>query len=163
MGQVDEAGTPLLLNGTGVRSVAWFKGFVAGLYLMDLANAPEQAVNMAGTKRLQIRMLYTVPAGEFFKALNKGVARNVTPEQLAALQGPLAQHAQLVGELRELRKGDGVDLDHEPGRGLVMQVNGTLRGNAVPSDDLFAAVLASFVGKRPFDERLKAGLLGRKG
>jgi len=91
------------------------------------------------------------------------VSRDGTLEQLVALQLPLAQFAEVVGELREMHKGDIVDLDHEPGRGLVMQVSGTLRGDPVPSDDPFAAVLVSLVGKRPCDERLKAGLLGLKG
>jgi len=97
------------------------------------------------------------------EAPKNGVSCDVTPEQLVALQEPLAQLAQLVGALRAMRKGDIADLYHEPGRGLVMQVSGTLRGDPVPSDDPFAAVLVSLVGKRPCDERLKAGLLGLKG
>jgi hypothetical protein len=162
-GQAEVAGTALRLNGTGIRAVAWFKGYAAGLYLPSAASTPEQAVEMPGPKRIQIRMLNDVPAEEFVKALNKGVARNVTPQELAALQDGLAQFARQVGALKQVKTGDVVNLDHEPGRGLLMRVNGTLRGDAIAGDDLFAAVLRSFVGQRPFDEKLKAGLLGRKG
>lgn len=161
-GQADVAGTVLRLNGTGIRGVAWFKGYAAGLYLPLAASLAEEAVAMPGPKRLQIRMLYTVPAGEFVKALNKGVSRNVTPEQLAALQDAQAQFARQVGELREVRKGDVINLDLEPGRGLVMHVNGKLQDDPVPGEHLYAAVLKSFVGQRPYDEKLKAGLLDRK-
>jgi len=162
-GQAEVAGTALRLNGTGVRAVAWFKGYAAGLYLPSAASTPEQAVEMPGPKRIQIRMLKDVPAEEFVKALNKGVARNVTPQELTALQDGLAQFARQVGALGQVKTGDVVNLDHEPGRGLLMRVNGTLRGDPIAGDDLFAAVLRSFVGQRPFDEKLKAGLLGRKG
>ena len=161
-GESKLADTTLRLNGTGVRAVAWFKGYAVGLYLPAQASMPERAVGMAGPKRLQIRMLYTVPAEEFVKALNKGVARNSTEQEMAVLNAPLAQFARQVGALGQVRVGDVVDLDHEPGQGLAMRVNGTLRGDVVPGDALFAAVLRSFVGDRPYDQKMKAGLLGRK-
>lgn len=161
-GEVQLGGTALRLNGTGVRAVAWFKGYVVGLYLPAKASTPEAVVAMAGPKRLQIRMLHTVPAEEFVKALNKGVARNSTEQEMAGLKAPLEQFARQVGALGQVRAGDVVDLDHEPGLGMAMRVNGTLRGDRVPGDDLFAAVLRSFVGDRPYDPKLKAGLLGRK-
>lgn len=156
------AGTRLRLNGTGVRGVAWFKGYAVGLYLPEAASTAERAVAMAGPKRLQIRMLYTVPAEEFVKALNKGVVRNATEQEMSRLTAPLAQFARQVGALSQVKVGDVVDLDHEPGKGLTMRVNGTLRGDLVPGDALFAAVLRSFVGDRPYDKKMKAGLLGRK-
>lgn len=156
------AGTRLKLNGTGVRAVAWFKGYAVGLYLPELATTAERAVAMPGPKRLQLRMLYTVPAEEFVKALNKGVTRNASEQEMAGLAAPLAQFARQVGALGQVREGDVVDLDHEPGQGMVMRVNGKLRGDLVPGDALFAAVLRSFVGERPYDKKMKAGLLGRK-
>ncbi len=166
-GQWFDSRTPLgdaelQLNGTGVRAVAWFKGYVVGLYLPQAASTASEAVAMPGPKRLQLRMLQTVPAEEFVKALNKGVTRNSTAQELAVLKAPLAQLARQVGALGQVRQGDVIDLDHQPGEGLAMRVNGTLRGDPVPGDALFAAVLRSFVGDRPYDQKLKAGLLGRK-
>ena len=157
-----QGGAELRLNGTGVRAVAWFKGYVVGLYLPHAASTASEAVAMPGPKRLQLRMLQTVPAEEFVKALNKGVTRNSTAQELAVLKAPLAQFARQVGALGQVRQGDVIDLDHQPGEGLAMRVNGTLRGDPVPGDALFAAVLRSFVGDRPYDQKLKAGLLGRK-
>jgi len=154
------AGSNLLLNGTGVRQVAWFKGFAAGLYLLAHAASAEQALAQTGPKRLQLRMLREVPAGEFVKALNKGVARNASPRELQILEPALEQLDQLIGALGKVQPGDVVDLDHEPGRGLVMRVNGTLRGDAVGGDGMFPALLRAFVGDKPYDDKLKAGLLG---
>jgi hypothetical protein len=59
-----------------------------------------------------------------------------------------------------VRKGDTVDLDLDPGRGTLFGLNGTLRGEPVTGDDFYAALLRSFVGDKPYDKRLKAGLLG---
>ena len=154
------AGTELRLNGAGVRAVAWFKAFAAGLYLARPARSTQEVTALAGPKRLQLRMLRELPAAEFNKAVHKGVARNVSVAQLQALQVRLDQFGAQVDALGKLKAGDVVDLDHEPGRGMAMKVNGTLRGAAIEGDDFFAAVLLSFLGDQPYDPKLKAGLLG---
>ena len=79
-GRMLVAGAELRLNGIGLRAVAWFKGFVAGLYLTGSASTPRQVLAQAGPKRLQLRMLQDVPAAEFVKALQRGIDRNATPD-----------------------------------------------------------------------------------
>jgi hypothetical protein len=59
-----------------------------------------------------------------------------------------------------VKKGDRIDLDQDPTRGTLFALNGTLRGEPIAGADFYAALLASFVGQRPYDKRLKAGLLG---
>lgn len=155
------AGTELLLNGTGVRAVAWFTGYAAGLYLPMRATAADQAVAMEGPKRLQMRMLYEVPAGEFVKAFRKGVQRNITPAELPRLAARMDRFAALVAAVGKVKKGDVVDLDLEPGRGTAFRLNGTLRGEPIEGSDFYAALLRSFIGDHPYDQKLKAGLLGQ--
>jgi Chalcone isomerase-like len=157
--RVTLAGSELLLNGTGVRAVAWFKGYAAGLYLRTRSRNAEQVLAQPGPKRLQMRMLQDVPAAEFVKAFRKGVERNASPAELPQLAERMASFEALVGALGQVRKGDLVNLDLEPGRGTVFSVNGTLRGEAIAGEDFFAALLRSFVGDRPYDSKLKAGLL----
>ena len=77
--------TELQLNGTGVRAVAWFKGYAAGLYLTQPGRDLAQVLAAHGPKRLQLRLLQDVPAAEFVKALRKGIDRNTPPDELAAL------------------------------------------------------------------------------
>ena len=155
------AGTRLVLNGTGVRKVAWFTGYAAGLYLTARATTAAQALATPGAKRLQLRMVHDVPAKEFTKALLKGVARNSSPPQLAALDGRLERFSALIDAVGEVKKNDVVDLDFEPGQGLVFRVNGKVQGDAIAGDDLYAALLRAFLGGRPYDEKLRAGLLGQ--
>lgn len=154
------AGSELQLNGTGLRAVAWLKGYAAGLYLREPATTAAQAVAMAGPKRLQLRMLQEVPSGEFVKAFRKGMSRNAAPGEAERLAERMGRFATLVEQVGTVRKGDVVDLDFDPARGTVFTYNGRSRGEAIPGDDFYAVLLLSFIGERPYDKRLKAGLLG---
>lgn len=155
-------GAELRLNGTGVRQVAWFKGYLAALYLTVPARTAAQVVAAPGPKRLQLRMLHEVPAVEFSKALRKGVARNVAAANLPALQERVDLLVAQIDALGKVRKKDVVDLDFEPGRGLVMTVNASARGAVIAGDDFYNALLLSFVGEVPYDDKMRAGLLGQR-
>lgn len=155
------AGSELLLNGVGVRAVAWFTGYAAGLYLPSRTPSAAQAVALEGPKRLQMRMLYEVPAAEFVKAFRKGVERNVPASELPRLAQRADRFAAMVAAVGKVRKGDVVDLDFEPGRGTLFSLNGTLRGEPIEGNDFYAALLRSFIGDHPYDPKLKAGLLGQ--
>lgn len=156
------AGAELRLNGTGVRQVAWFKGYLAALYLTVPASTAADAVAAPGPKRIQLRMLHEVPAVEFSKALRKGVGRNAAPSTPEALNERVERLVRDIDAIGKVRAGDRVDLDFEPGRGLLMSINGTLRSGPIPGDDFYGALLRSFVGERVYDDKMRAGLLGQK-
>ncbi len=158
--QVVVAGAALLLNGTGVRAVAWFKGYAAGLYLVKRATTAAQAVAMPGPKRLQMRMLQDVPAAEFVKAFNKGMIRNVSSTEAEQLTERMSRFDALITQTGKVRNGDVIDLDLDPAQGTLFGLNGSLRGQAIPGDDFYAALLLSFVGDHPYDKELRSGLLG---
>ena len=103
--RVTVAGVPLLLNGTGLRAVAWFKGFAAALYLPQRTAVPAQAVAMAGPKRLQLRMLHDVPAAEFAKAFRKGVGRNAGADEMPRLSERMQRFESLVQTLGTVAQG----------------------------------------------------------
>jgi len=143
--------------------VAWFKGYAAGLYLSRPSNTMAQVLAAKGAKRLQLRMLQDVPAAEFVKALKKGVERNAAAADLAALQAPLQRFGDQIAALVEVRKGDRIDLDLDPARGMLFSVNGTLRGEPLPGEALYNGLLRAFLGDHPYDDKLKAGLLAGPG
>ncbi len=155
------ANTDTQLNGTGVREVAWFKGYVVGLYLPERAHTAAQALAQMGPKRLQLRMLTDVPAAEFVKALNKGMERNSPPEAWPQLAPRVQRFAQQITASGLVRKGDVVDLDFDPARGLLFARNGKLVAEPIPGADFYAALLRAFIGDHPYDERMKAGLLAQ--
>ncbi len=158
--QLALAGSTLQLNGVGLRAVAWFKGYAAGLYLVRKATTAEAVLAMTGPKRLQLRMLVDVPTAEFVKAFHKGVARNTPAAGQPALAERMQRFDAMVSSLREVKTRDVVDLDFLPGSGLVFAHNGRAVGEPVAGDDFYAALLRIFIGTRPVDPEMKTGLLG---
>jgi hypothetical protein len=157
---VHGAGVELLLNGTGLRAVAWFKAYAAALYLGVRANTAEQAVSAPGPKRLQLRFYRDLPAAEFVKALNVGLPRNSEPALAEKLADRQALLAGRIAALETLHESDTVDLDFDPAQGLLFKLNGKLRGEPIAGEDFYGALLRVFVGEHPSDAKLKAGLLG---
>jgi hypothetical protein len=155
-------GRDLLLNGTGIRAVAWFKGYAAGLYLLQRASTPAAVIDQPGPKRLRMQLLQEVPAAEFSKAVDKGINRNTAAADRPRLAARLEQFERGIDAIGKVKKNDIVDLDLDPARGTVMSINGTMRGEPIAGADFYAALLRSFVGDDPYDEALKAGLLGRR-
>jgi hypothetical protein len=154
------AGAELVLNGGGLRAVAWFKGYAAGLYLAQKVTTPAAVLAQKGPKRVQMKMMVDVDAVEFVKAIDKGMKRNHTAAELAALEARIAQFDAMVNALGTLKKGDTVDLDWLPARGLQLSLNTRPRGEPVAGEDFYAGILKIFIGNDPVDKRLKAGLLG---
>jgi hypothetical protein len=159
--QVRVAGSELQLNGTGVRG--WYKAYAAGLYLVRPSGDPAQVAAQPGPKRLQLRMRFDLPASAFAKAFRTGVTRNVAAEEVPRLEPRIAVFEAQVNALGKVHDGDVIDLDFEPGRGLVFSLNGKPQGSPIEGEDFYAALLLAFVGDKPYDDKLKAGLLGRKG
>lgn len=154
-------GQALQLNGTGLRAVRIFKAYAAALYLTHKVATAEAAVAQAGAKRLQIRMLWGVPAAEFVKAFHQGVQRNHSPEVQARLAERVARFDAMLEPLGKIASGDTVNLDFQPGLGLVFAHNGRILGSAIPGEDFYAALLRVFLGDQVSDDRLRAGLLGQ--
>jgi hypothetical protein len=159
-GQVRVADTALELNGVGYRAVAWLKGYAAGLYLPRRASTVAQVLAMPGPKRLQLRMLLDVETEEFVNAFDKGIARNTPAADVGRLAERMARFDAQLRALRKVAKRDVIDLDFIPGVGLQLSINGKPRGEPLPGEDLYAALLRIFLGDRPTDPELKLGLLG---
>ena len=159
-GQATVAGQTLELNGVGLRSVAWLKGYAAGLYLSQQVRTAQQVYAAVGAKRLQLRMLLDVDTEEFVRAFDKGIARNSSAAELPALAPRMARFDALLRAIGKVKKRDVIDLDWLPGLGLQLTLNGKLRGEPIAGEDLYAALLRIFVGDKPVDAELKVGLLG---
>lgn len=156
------ADTDLQLNGVGLRAVAWLKGYAAGLYLVEKAATPAAVLAQKGPKRVQLKMMVDVDSKEFVKAFGKGMRRNHSAAEQAALRERMVRFDAIVTALGKLKKGDVVDLDWLPGQGLRLTLNGRARGEMLPGEDLYAGLLKIFIGRDPVDTRLKAGLLGSR-
>jgi hypothetical protein len=158
--RIQLAGSELRLNGVGMRAVAWFKGYTAGLYLSRPARDAAQVIAAPGPKRVQMRMMREAGAEVFVKAFHGGIEGNSSEAERAQLAERMAAFDRNIRSLVKVKQGDIVDLDYVPERGLVLSLNGRVSGEPVPGEDLYAAVLKIFVGERPVDKKMKVGLLG---
>ena len=151
----------LVLNGVGLRAVAWLKGYAAGLYLGSKAGTPEAVLALDGPKRVRMKMMLEVESKEFVKAFHKGMQRNLSEAERAPMQERMERFDHTVSAMVKLKKGDVVDLDYLPARGLVLSLNGRPQGEPFHGADFYAGMLKIFIGDKPVDARLKAGLLGK--
>jgi hypothetical protein len=165
------AGKSLVLNGVGEKAGKLFRAYSAALYLGSKASTVDAVTSMSGPKRLQLRILLvvsksipigpsSVDAEELVKPVIKGVGRNCTEAEQAALGERFTQFTQNMRAVGKVRKHDIINIDFVPGTGTTVTINGKQWGPAVPGADLYSAFLKTFVGELPFDRKLKAGLLG---
>lgn len=159
--QIRLANRELRLNGLGIRAVFIFKAYVAGLYLGDKASVGEEVVRHPGPKRLQLRMLMEIGAPDIKKALVDGMRKNVSEAQWAGMAERAAEFSRTIDAIGVARRGDTINLDYVPDRGMTLAVNDVSRGSTIAGQDFYNALLEIFVGDDPVDTRLKNGLLGQ--
>lgn len=151
----------LRLNGLGLRGVAWIQAFVAGLYVASPTSDAQAILADPSAKRLRLKMMMDAPAAELAKAIRGGLKKNTTPEEWAAMAPRLAEFEARMRALgSEVRKGDTLDLDWTPSRGLMLAHNQRSLGAPIAGFDFYRGVLKIFIGDKPVDTRMRRGLLG---
>lgn len=162
--QLSLEGKPLRLNGAGVRSVAWFKGFTVGLWVGQRSGDAQQLMSQDGPKRLRMALLVdNINADYLAKALHDGMVKRVSPAEVQRMAPRMDLLATQIRALGSFRDNDKIDLDFVPGLGLQLRLNGAKRGEPIPGADLYAAILSIYIGEQPVDKKLKPLLLGGSG
>jgi hypothetical protein len=158
-------GSTLTLNGAGKRQVAIYPMYLAALYLPQKATTPDAIYAQPGPKRLEMRIVIPlvkdVSTQEFVKAINKGVNRNSTDAEKAAVAERVKQFNAAIAEVGRVKKGDLLHIDYVPAQGgTILSVNGKVWGKPIEGQDFYTAFLKVFLGEHNSDERLRTGLLG---
>jgi hypothetical protein len=161
-------GSTLALNGTGKRQVAVYSLYLAALYLPQKASSPEAIYAQPGPKRLEMRIVIPlvkdVSTQEFVKAISKGVNRNSTEAEKAAVAERVRQFNAAIADVGRVKKGDTLVIDYVPAQGgTLLYVNGKVQGKPIEGQDFYTAFLKVFLGDRNSDAQLRAGLLGQPG
>ncbi|MDR7332262.1 chalcone isomerase family protein [Roseateles asaccharophilus] len=166
---VQLGGTTLQLNGVGAKVfVLKYSAYLAALYLPQKASTPEAIYAQTGPKRVELRivipMVKDVSTQEFVKAIDKGVRRNSSEAELAAVTERVRQFNATIAEVGRVKKGDTLVIDYLPAQGgTVLTVNGKVRGQPIEGQDFYTAFLKVFLGAKNSDERLRASMLGQPG
>jgi len=155
------AGKELQLNGAGVRAYSIYKMYVAALYLPKKTSSASEVVGQVGAKRVQLRILLTVPgsSGYLADAFTGGIRKRVTPEQFEAMKTRLDTFDKMVRNL-DVKKGDVVNLDFVPDSGLTVTLNEKAVGAPIPGADLYDSMLKIWVAEDAKDKPLRAAMLG---
>ncbi len=152
-------GKTLVLNGVGLRSILFFKAYVAGLYVPEKSSAPAALFAQKGPRRISLKMLMELSSERMTKAFIEGIEKNHSEAQLAAMKPQIEQLSATMAAIGTANKGDTVDLDLVDGATRI-SLNGQAKGQPIPGDDFFVAVMRIYVGEHPADRDLKEGLLG---
>ena len=163
--KVDEtlnlSGSPLVLNGAGVRYKAFFKVYVAALYLGKKTNSPEEVLAQPDPKRLHITMLRGIDANELGRLFSKGMEDNMPKSEFAKVIPSIVRMGQMFSEYKNLKAGDAFSVDWIPNVGTVITIKGKPYGEPFKEPEFFNALLRIWLGHNPADWKLKESLLGK--
>lgn len=158
----DLARQELVLNGAGVRTKFMMKVYAIGLYLPEKTHRGDDVLHHNGPKRVVISILMReITSEQFMSALRDKLDSDLTPAELRAMQSSLAQISDIMMAVKSLRKGHVVALEFVPGHGTRVVINGEVRGNYIPNEEFYRALLTGWIGDKPVNEKLKRALLGQ--
>lgn len=158
---VEVKGTPLVLNGAGVRYKAVFKVYAAGLYLSRKAATPEEVLAAPGPKRMAITTLREIDSAELGKLFTRGVEDNAPKAEMSRLVPGLIRMGQIFADQKRLKEGESFVIEWQPGVGTVITVKGVAQGEPFREPEFFNALMRIWLGHNPADWRLKDALLGK--
>ena len=154
------AGRELRLNGAGLRQRAFFKVYVAALYLPARHSAPAQVLASPGAKRISMTLMRDITAQQLIEALNNGVRDNHTPAEVEKLRPRIEALNQIMTGIGNAKSGSVITLDFVPVTGTQVSLNGAAQGAPIGGEDFYQALLKIWIGDDPVDSGLKKALLG---
>ena len=160
--RVTVAGSPLVLNGAGVRYKAVFQVYTAGLYLTAKADTTEGVLSNSGPKRITVTMLRDIDAAELGKLFSRGMEDNMERAAFSKLIPGVLRMSQIFADYKKLNKGDTFHIDWVPGTGTVLTIRGKVEGEPFKEPEFFNALMRIWLGPKPADWQLKDALLGVK-
>jgi hypothetical protein len=147
----------LVLNGGGLRTKFFVKVYAGGLYLKK--KSADAAAIVAADEPMAIRMHFIhdgVSSQKLIEAWNEGFA-NATGGATTPLQAEIDQFNSYFGQ--EAKAGDVYDIIYTPEQGVRVYAKGQLQG-LIQGLPFKQAVFAIWLGEKPGDKSLKAGMLG---
>ena len=150
----------LVLNGAGLRTKAFFKVYVAGLYLAEKRTSTADVLALPGAKRVSMRLTRDLSARQMTDALDEGIRDNTPVGEQEALKDRLAELIAIMSALGSAKEGDVIALDWVPESGTRVVLNGEAKGKAIAGEDFYRALLRIWLGDKPVQADLKKALLG---
>jgi hypothetical protein len=148
-------GRSLTLNGAGLRRSLVFDVYVGALYLPARCAEAADILTADAPWAVMLTFRRNVAHHRILEAFVDAFEKN-SPGQLDRLREGLERFHAVLEDVRE---GEVLELHYLPGEGTTLRAAG---GTAtVPGRAFGEAILRTWLGEHPADERLKAALLGR--
>lgn len=166
---LDAAGTPLQLNGTGVRHQAGGGLYTVSLYLDKKLVTPADILGSPGAKQLRVVMLRDASAAEMGDLLARGMVANASDDELSRLVPALFSLGKMFGDQKKLVAGDSFQIDWQPGQDMTIRIysgasavqGATTMVQSFSQPELSGVMLRLWLGAAPADPGLKKALLGQ--
>lgn len=158
-------GQKLVLNGAGVRKRGYFKADVTALYLPEKTTSADAIFKLDGVRRIQLNILRRFTSSTMTRIFLADFKDHATDEEFKRLIGPIGQIGAAYANVKEVVKGDVVNVDWVPGRGWLATHNGRSLTDAdgkqlVINDKLaYQIYMRMYIGEGAPTE-LRNGLLG---
>ncbi len=155
--QIKADGATLNLNGLGLRQATFLNinVYVGALYLAQTSSDANAILKSNAPKRLVLQFVRDVGGADLSKGWDEGFENNAGG-QLAALKSRIDAFKAMM---TDVKKGEQLGMHHKPGAGVQVSVKGAVKGT-IAGDDFARALFAIWLGSRPPNADLKAGLLG---
>lgn len=156
--KVSASGKDLTLNGAGLRSIAFFKVYVASLYLPSKSTNPSQILDSLTTARMNLRVMRDIDADTLYGALKEGFNNNVPESEVAAMQPRMQQFAAIMRKVGATHPGDVITIDFHQDN-VSLGLNGNSLGT-LAAPRFGRHLLSIWLGEHPVESGLKKALLG---
>lgn len=155
--RVTVEGRTLSLNGLGLRQATWLRVnvYVAGLYLETRSADADAIIASEQIKRIVMQFVRAVGRKDIVKAWNESFEENAG-EGMAALRERVET---LNSFMPDMTKGGAIVFTYVPQAGVRVEVQGQTKG-IIPGSDFARALFSIWLGPKPPNPGLKAGLLG---
>lgn len=150
---VSLSGSPLVLNGMGLREKYFIDIYVAGLYLPAKTSDAAKAINDDVPKQITMSMTYDLSKAKLADAMRDGMSSAPTASAKAHTE-------TLAGWMEDVGPGDKIVITYLPGKGTSVSVKGKEKGT-IAGVDFMKAIWTIYLGSKPPTSELKKGLLGK--
>lgn len=159
-------GAKLVLNGVGVRKRAYFKTDVSAIYLTEKRNTLEGIENAPGAKRLQLMLLKDISGATISRYFIADFQAVATDAEFKQLINEIGQLGEIYSRIRQVNKGDVINIDWTPGKGVHSTINGktlTVSGAPTPylNNELLYKVMLRMYLKASGSAEMRDNLMGK--
>ena len=148
----------LSVNGAGLRKKAFFRVYVASLYLEKAKDHDANSViGSDQIKRVDLGMLRDLDRGKIAEAVREGFEKN-SRQEMPRLKERLDR---FIDQIPDLKEGQRLTITYVPGQGTTVVVGEERPGAPIEGKDFADALFRVWLGEDPVDSGLKEKLLSR--